>query len=90
MNYKKRCDFKPNWVESIIAGYKNGEKTLSKIDFHGLHIKSKYALTGMAAYFCNPVIVNNWNENMSEGEARKVLEKCFEVLFYRVCTGCDK
>ena len=66
MNYKKRNKFDPNWVNSIMAGYSNGERYLASVNLHGLFIKSNYCLAGFASYFCNPIIKNNWNENMTE------------------------
>jgi 20S proteasome alpha/beta subunit len=49
-----------------MAGFKDGKRFLATVDLHGMFLKNTYALTGFASYFCNPIITNNWNENMTE------------------------
>jgi len=44
MNYKKRNKFDPNWVNTVMGGFSNGERYLASVNLHGLFIKSNYAL----------------------------------------------
>ena len=39
--------------------------------------------TGFGSYLALPIMRKRWHENMTEGEARALLEDCMRVLFYR-------
>jgi len=46
--------------------------------------------TGFGAHLAMPVLRDKWRPDMSEGEARKLLEDCMRVLFYRDCRALNK
>ena len=59
---------------------------------HGNTIQcNNYLVTGLAHYFCNVLLTNAGKpEDLTEAAAKKVLEDCFRVLFYRDCGMSDR
>ena len=46
--------------------------------------------TGMGAHLALPLLRKAWKADLTEAEARKVLEDCMRVCFYRSCTASNK
>ena len=88
--YAKRNKMNPLYMTSVIGGYSNGKRYLGQVDLFGTIIEGSNLVTGFAGYLCKPIIYNYWRENQTEEEVRKIIEKCFEVLFYRDCGALDK
>ena len=68
----------------------NGKRFLAQVDHLGMKMDKKYALQGFASYFCCPIIENYWKQDCDEATARKILHKCFEILFYRDAKQSDQ
>jgi len=89
-NYAKRNKFDPNYMTSVVAGFKDGEGYIGYVDHIGTVIDKDYVLTGFASYFCSPLIINNWKADMPLVDAIKIMENCFRVLFYRDKRATDR
>ena len=85
INYDKRNKFNPHYINTVIGGFQNGQRYLASVDLHGMKLESNFACYGFASYFAKPILTNYWNPDMPEDQAKKILHKCFEVLFYRDC-----
>ena len=80
--YNKRNKFDPLWNELIVAGYKDGKGFLGFVDLIGTMYQDDVISTGFASYICTPLL-RKAGTNLSEAEAKKLLEDCLRVLFYR-------
>ena len=81
------------WLCSTVVGGKrkdNGELFLGVSDYFGTKVERDYVLTGMAAYFCGVLCETDWRADMSEAEARAMMEKCLRVLYYRDKKASDE
>ena len=91
--YSRRNKMDPYWNQLIVAGAASDGQTpfLGTVDKIGTAIggtaatghKTPYAVTGMGAYLALPLLREKWRPDLSEGEARALLEDCMRVLFYR-------
>ena len=58
---------------------------------HGLKLESdNYFVTALANHYCPAVLANDWKEGMSESEAKALIVKCLQVMFYRDKKANDK
>ena len=81
------------WLcSTVVGGVKkdSGEPFLGYSDYFGTKIEKPYVLTGMAAYYCNVLCAEDWREDMSEEQARAMMEKCLRVLYYRDKKATDE
>lgn len=85
LHYQRRMKMNPLWNGNIVGGVRkdNGEAFLGMIDLYGTKIEGNFLLTGLAAHYCQVLLQNAWHPNLSEADARKVIEDCMRVLFYR-------
>ena len=60
------------------------------VDCFGTLIEDDFLVTGLAHYFCKVLITEKWREDMTEEEAKKVLEDCMRVLFVRDSRASDR
>lgn len=65
--------------------FQDGVPYLGTVDKLGTAYLDKIICTGYGAYIAAPLLRDalEKNPNMSKEEARKLVEKCLEVLFYR-------
>ena len=80
----------PLYMSSIVGGVFKGDRYLGSIDPFGTLIEGPWLVTGYAHYLCKPIITNEWNENIDEAKAKKIIEECFKVLYYRDCGAFDR
>lgn len=73
----------PIYLWSVVAGFYKGKAYLASVDPYGTHLEKKYVATGFGNYMVGAIIENNWTPESSLEESKKVIEKCFETLFYR-------
>jgi 20S proteasome subunit beta 7 len=84
--YTRRNKFNPLWNEILVAGLDNeGKPFLGMVDKIGTTVKDNFLATGFGAYLAIPLLREKWRPDLSEGEARALLEDCMKVLFYRDC-----
>ena len=85
--YQKRNKFNPYWNELIVAGLDSQKKTpfLGSVDKLGTTVTDHVLATGFGSYLALPLLREQWRPDLTEGEARAILEDCCRVLFYRDC-----
>ena len=88
--YQKRNKFNPLWNEVLVAGYKDGKSFLGHLDMIGTAFQDDVMATGFGSYLALPIMRKRWHANMTEGEARALLEDCLRVLFYRDCRALNR
>ena len=52
-------------------------------DMKGTTWEDDFAATSFGNYVCMPLLRNAFRPGLSQAEARKVLEECMRVMFYR-------
>ena len=92
LNYHRRMKMDPLWTGSVIGGVRkdNGEAFLGMIDLYGTKIEGNFVLTGLAAHYGQVLMQNAWKPDLSEAEARKVIEDIMRVMFYRDKKAADE
>jgi len=99
--YNKRCKMDPLWTTFLVAGSdvnESGEKTefLGHVDPRGTAFKDPIIATGYGSMLATPVMraaVDEKTKNggqLTEADARKILEKCMEILYYRDARAYSK
>lgn len=83
--YQKRSKFNPFWNDLVVAGYEKEAPFLGVVDKLGTTLQENMVATGFGAYLAMPLLREKWRADLSEGEARALLEDCMKVLFYRDC-----
>ena len=63
---------------------------LGYVDLYGTMFSDNYIATGYGNYMALPLIRDRWRADMSEGEARALLEDCMRVLWYRDTRALNK
>jgi len=81
--YQRRSKMDPLWNTIIVAGCRNGEVYLGSSNLYGTEYQDNYIASGLGAHMALPLMRKDWREDMSEAEARKLLEDSMRVLFYR-------
>ena len=94
--YNRRNRFNPLWNTLIVAGFKDGKSFLGYTDLLGSNFEDDTMASGYGAYLAKPILRNFLDSkngdvnNISEQEAREVLEKCMKVLYYRDARSLNK
>lgn len=88
--YSKRNRFNPFWNDLVVAGTDNeGKPFLGTVDKIGTTYKDNIIATGFGSYIALPLMRDRWRPDLTEGEARALLEDCAKVLFYRDCRASN-
>ena len=84
-NYRRRLKMDPLWCSTIVAGVSkaSGEHFLGMTDLYGTRVENNFLLTGLSAHYCQVLMTNSWRADMTEAEARTLIEACMRVMFYR-------
>lgn len=92
VNYQRRMKMDPLWNGSVIGGVRadTGESFLGMVDLYGTKIEGNFVITGLASHYCQVLLQNAWRPDLSEDEARKVIEECMRVMFYRDKKATDE
>jgi 20S proteasome subunit beta 7 len=84
--YAKRNKFNPYWNDILVAGVDTtGKPFLGSVDKIGTTVTDNILATGFGSYLALPLLREKWRPDLTEGEARAMLEDCLRVLFYRDC-----
>ena len=83
MCYAKRNKSDPFLFEGILAGVKNGVKTLTCVDLFGCKYSDKYIATSFGRSIASPIIDATYNENLSAKEVRGILIESFKAVLAR-------
>ena len=92
LNYQRRMKMDPLWNGTIMGGVKKdtGEVFLGMVDLYGTKIEGDFMLTGLASHYCQVLMQNAWKDNLTEAEARTLIEACMRVMFYRDKKASDE
>ena len=88
--YERRNKQNPFYNNFVFAGYKDGQPHLSSVDLFGTHITQDYVTAGFSKYFGLALLANQWNPQTPIEEAKKILHKCFTVIYQRDCRSLDQ
>uniref|UniRef100_A0A7S3MX26 Proteasome subunit beta type-4 n=1 Tax=Strombidium inclinatum TaxID=197538 RepID=A0A7S3MX26_9SPIT len=84
--YYLRSKGKPYWVQTVMGGInkKTKDHFLSYTDIYGTQFKNRnYVITGLGLHYCQVLFENHWRPDLSEQEARKLMEDCLKIMFLR-------
>jgi len=81
--YSRRNRMNPFWNDVLVAGYDNGKPFLGSVDKIGTTVADNFLATGFASYLAIPLLREKYRPDLTEGEARALIEDCLRVLFYR-------
>jgi 20S proteasome subunit beta 7 len=68
----------------------NKDCFLGLVDKIGTTYQDNYIATGFGSYLALPILREKWTADLTEGEARGLLEDCMRVLFYRDCRALNR
>lgn len=83
--YSRRNKMNPLWNDLVVAGWADGAPFLGMVDKIGTTVADNFIATGFGSYLAMPILREKWRPDLTEGEARALLEDCMKVLFYRDC-----
>ncbi|GMI02100.1 hypothetical protein TrVE_jg8042 [Triparma verrucosa] len=84
--YQRRSKMNPLWNDLVIAG----SGFLGYVDKIGTTYEDDFIATGFGSYLAIPILRSKWRPDLTEGEARALLEDCLRVLFYRDCRALNR
>ena len=92
LQYQRRMKMDPLWNGTIVGGVSqtNGEVFLGMVDLYGTKVEGNFLITGLAAHYCQVLLQNAWRPDLPESDARKVIEECMKVMFYRDKKASDE
>ena len=66
----------PLWNSTLVGGVRkdNGEVFLGSVDMYGTKVESNFLLTGLSLHYCQVLMQNSWHANLSEAEAKELVE----------------
>lgn len=88
--YNRRSRMNPLWNQLVVGGFDGDETFLGQVDLYGGSYTTDVAATGFGTYLAIPILRKRYKPDMSEKEARDLLEDCMRVLFYRDCRTVNK
>ena len=88
--YARRNKGNPLWNALLVAGFRDGAATLGYLDHLGTAFSDDFSATGFGADLALPIIRDRWRADLSEAEARQILEDCLRVLWYRDTRALNK
>lgn len=94
--YGRRTKMNPLWNAVLVGGVDSkNEPFLSHVDLLGVTFSSPALATGFGAYMALPLLRQlvpypDSYKNVTEADARAMVDKCMKVLFYRDARSIDK
>ncbi|KAH8113060.1 proteasome endopeptidase complex beta subunit [Phellopilus nigrolimitatus] len=91
--YRRRSKFDPLWNSILVGGFKNGQRFLAYVDLLGVTYTSSTIATGYGAYIAQPLLrkaVEGKEDELTEEQAREIIEQSLKVLFYRDARSLNK
>ena len=89
--YNRRSKGDPLWNALIIAGVDHkGKSFVGTVDHLGTAFCDDFIATGFGHHFAMPIMREEWKADLTEAEARTLLEKCMRVCYYRDCNTINK
>jgi len=83
--YQRRSKLDPFWNNLVIGGIQDGVPFLGTVDKLGTAYIDKTICTGYGAHIALPILRDTLdkNPNITLTEAKGLIHKCMEILFYR-------
>lgn len=90
--YNRRSKYNPLWNVVVLGGFHKGESFLGYVDKIGVAYESPTVANGFGAYIALPIMRDacEKNPNMSEADAKALIERCMRILFYRDARSFNK
>lgn len=88
--YNRRNKGNPLYNSVVLAGVVNGQQYLSYLDLYGTHILADFVTTGFALHLCKPILGTHWRPDLTEDEAKHLVETCMRTLWYRDARASDR
>ncbi|CEP23467.1 PRE4 [Cyberlindnera jadinii] len=93
--YARRSKMDPLWNSVVVGGLEDGKPFLKYVDLLGVTYSSPTIATGFGAHLAIPllrkvVFKEEDVESIDEATARKAIEECMKVLYYRDARSLDK
>jgi len=91
--YRRRSKFNPLWNSIVVGGFKDGERFMAYVDLLGVTYTASTIATGYGAYIAQPLLrkaVEGKEDELTEVQAREILEQSLKVLFYRDARSLNK
>jgi len=90
--YRRRTNVNPLWNNVVVAGWdeQTHEPFLGTTDMIGTVYEEKFLATGIGMHMALPILRAGWREDLTEGDARALLEQCMRVLYYRDTTTINR
>ncbi len=92
--YGRRNKQNPLWNSLVIAGFKEGERYLGFVDLQGTSFEAPSIASGFGGHLAQPLLrkalEGGKEDTLTEEEARKVLQDCMRVLYYRDARSMNK
>jgi 20S proteasome subunit beta 7 len=63
---------------------------LGLVDLRGMNYQDNTAATGYGNYIARALLRKHWREDLTREEAKKLLEDCLRVLFYRDARSANR
>lgn len=86
----RRNKLNPLWNSMVVGGFGDGKAYLSYIDMYGTFFEENYVATSFGRYFAITLLRDRYKPDMTEVEARKLIEDCMRIGFYRDCMASDE
>lgn len=83
--YNRRTKVNPLWNELVVGGFRDGEAFLGYVDMYGSNYQENILATGYGTYLAVPLLRKSWKPDLTEEEAKALLEKAMKVCLYRDC-----
>uniref|UniRef100_A0A6P7G9K1 Proteasome subunit beta n=1 Tax=Diabrotica virgifera virgifera TaxID=50390 RepID=A0A6P7G9K1_DIAVI len=83
--YQRRSKLDPFWNNLVIGGIQDGVPFLGTVDKLGTAYTDKVICTGYGAHIALPLLRDSLDKNgaLNLADAKTLIHKCMEVLFYR-------
>jgi 20S proteasome subunit beta 7 len=88
--YDKRNRMNPFFNTALVAGFEGESPYLAYIDMYGTLVKGNYHATSFGMHMGKPILVNEWREDLTEAQAKQILEKVMRVGWYRDCRASNR
>lgn len=88
--HHQRSRVDPLYCQVVTAGFHDGKPHLGYVDLYGSNFTENIIATGFGAYVALPLLRKHWHPEMSEAEARLLLEQCITVCFYRYTLSINR
>ncbi|TEB22908.1 proteasome endopeptidase complex beta subunit [Coprinellus micaceus] len=91
--YARRSKMNPLWNSLLVGGFTDGKKFLAYVDLLGTTYSATTLATGYGSMIAQPLLrkaVEGREDVLTEEEARKIIQECMRVLYYRDARSLDK